>query len=521
MKLLTANQMRLLDSISITKIGIPGPVLMDNAGRAVADFISENWSSPREVYLFCGPGNNGGDGFVVARYLYNKGYPVKVFLAGAREKIKGDAATNLKIALNMGISIDKVFSDMSLSCAGGSQERKKVIVVDALLGTGAKGAPRGVLEEAVDLINECKAVKIALDCPTGVDADTGVVAGKAVKADYTITLAYPKRGIYLYPGIDYAGKVRIVDIGIPSNILEEEGIRIPVNLLGPEDFPPELFYRPPSSHKGGFGHLLVAAGSCGLTGAACLTCMGALKVGAGLVTLGIPVSLNSIVEIKLTEVMSLPLPETKQGTLSTRALEGIMRFSSKCQALVLGPGLSGNPETHELVRHILSRMQLPLVLDADGINAVAGKVEIISNYRGSMVLTPHPGELARLVGISVQQVQKDRIKAALDLARSTGRIVVLKGAGTVIADAAGNCWVNTTGNPGMASGGSGDVLTGIIGGFLTQGMDILTSAQLGVYLHGLAADMVVNKRGGVTLLTAQDIIENLIFAIRSLRNEHH
>ncbi len=249
--------------------------------------------------------------------------------------------------------------------------------------------------------------------------------------------------------------------------------------------------------------------------------MSSLKIGTGLITLGIPVSLNSIMEIKLTEVMSLPLPETRKGSLAVKALEEINRFAGKCQALVIGPGLSNNPETQELVRQVLRSIKLPLVLDADGINAVAEEVGIISNYEGSMVLTPHPGELARLIKTSIAEVQKDRIKTAINLAKSTGKIVVLKGAGTVIADAKGNCWVNTTGNPGMASGGSGDVLTGIIGGFLAQGMDALTSAKLGVYLHGLAADLTVKGQSNITLLIAQDIIKNLIFAVRSLRNGYY
>lgn len=516
MKLLTSSEMRLLDSISINKIGIPGTVLMENAGRAVADFISEKWPLPRYTYIFCGPGNNGGDGLVIARHLYNKGYKVRVFLAASKEKVKGDAAINLNIASNIGVSIEEVSSSTHLASLGG-EDKQRMVLVDALLGTGAKGPPRGIFGKLVNLINELEGAKIAVDLPSGIDADTGEVPGEGVRADYTITFAYPKRGLCLYPGMDYAGEVKTVDIGIPYNILEKEKINIPASLLLSTDFSPQLFYRTPSSHKGKFGHLLVVAGSCGLTGAAALSCVGALRVGTGLVTLGIPASLNPIMEEKLTEVMSLPLPETKEATLSGKALEEINRFASRCQALIVGPGLSRNPETEELVRQILKSLKLPLVLDADGINALEKNVEIISNYKGPAVLTPHPGELARLIGTSVPEIQKDRIKAASGLARNTGKIVVLKGAGTIIADARGECWVNTTGNPGMASGGCGDVLTGIIGGFLAQEMDNLTSAKLGVHLHGLAADLTVKKQNGLTLLIAQDIIENLVYAIRSVR----
>jgi len=521
MKLVTSEQIKMLDKLSIEKIGIPGVVLMENAGKSVADFISERWSSPSYVYIFCGTGNNGGDGLVAARHLYNRGYKVKVFLAGPKEKIKGDAAVNLNIALNMGINIKQVLSlqDLPLSEEENSH-KEKIILIDALLGTGARGAPKGIIEEIVNLINKWKGVKIAVDLPTGVNADTGEVAGKAVKADYTITFAYPKRGTYLYPGIDYVGEVKVIDIGIPFDILERENLTIKTSLLLGRDFSPEIFYRRPSSHKGEFGHLLVLAGSSGLTGAATLSCMAALKIGAGLITLGIPESLNPILEEKLTEVMTLPLPETKKGVLSIKSFDEIKNFSNKCSALVIGPGLSRDAEVQELVEELLKSLRLPVVLDADGINCLAGKIDLISRYQGPVILTPHPGELARLTGTSTAEIQKDRIKAAVELAQTTGKIAVLKGAGTVIADSKGTSWINTTGNPGMASGGSGDVLTGIIGGLLAQRKDPLTCAKLGVYLHGLAADLAIKKQDGIPLLTARDIVENLVLAIRSLNDEH-
>jgi len=487
MKLLTAEQMRFLDRISIEKIGIPGVVLMENAGRSVAELISKKYSSDQKVYIFCGPGNNGGDGFVVARHLFNKGYKVKVFLGCPQEKIKGDAAINLKIDSNMGIEIKEI---TSLSQLPSSEiEKSQVILVDAILGTGAKGAPRGIFGEMVNLINRSRGNKIAVDIPTGVDADTGEVAGEAVRANYTVTFGYPKRGMYLYPGMDYVGQIIVADIGMPFNLLEKENINILVNLLLKEEFSSEMFYRLPSSHKGKFGHLFVLAGSPGMTGAATLVCEGALRIGVGLVTLGIPESLNPILEIKLTEAMTLPLPETREGTLSVKATEKIYNFIKKCEALVIGPGLSRNPET---------------------------KVEFIKNYSAPAVLTPHPGELARLVGKSIPEIQKDRVQAASDLSSKTGKIAVLKGAGTVIADPEGNCWINTTGNAGMASGGTGDVLAGIIGGLLAQRKDGLTAAKLGVFLHGLAGDIAVQKYGQVSL-TAENIIEFLPSAIRSLK----
>jgi len=518
MKLVTSVEMQLLDRISIEKFGIPGIVLMENAGKAVADFINERCASFNKIYIFCGPGNNGGDGLVVARHLFNRGFSVKVFLGGSKDKLKKDAKTNMAIVSNMGIEIKEVFSSSELSLLEKELIEGKVILVDALLGTGVKGAPRGIIGEMVRLINRLNGIKIAVDIPTGVNADTGEVQGEAIKATYTVTFAYPKRGIYLYPGMDYVGEVKIADIGIPHNILEKEKIKIQANLLLPEDLPLEIFTRKPSSHKGEFGHLFVLAGSKGLTGAAVLASQAALKVGAGLVTLGVPASLNPIFEVKLTEVMTLPLPETEQGSLSPRAFEKIMQFAEKCNALIIGPGLSRNSQTQKLIQKILKNLKLPIVVDADGINALAGKVDLISSYQAPMVLTPHPGEMARLRDTSVSEVQKDRIKSATTLAQETGKVVVLKGAGTVVARSDGECWINTTGNPGMASGGTGDVLTGIIGGFLVQGMKALDAAKLGVYLHGLAADFAAKEKEEVCLI-AQDIIENLPVAIKSLRNK--
>lgn len=519
MKLLTSEEMRLLDSISIEKIGIPGIVLMENAGRSVADLINKRFPPPVRVCIFCGPGNNGGDGLVVARHLFNRGYKVQVFLGCPKEKLKGDAGVNLKIASNMGIKISEITSSSQLPSSELDTNENSTILVDAILGTGARGAPRGILREMVNLINKWKGVKIAIDLPTGVNADTGEVTGEAVKANYTVTFGYPKRGMYLYPGMNYSGEIIVADIGIPFNILEREKIHISANLLSEKEFPPGIFYRLPSSHKGDFGHLFVLAGSPGMTGAATLACRAALKIGAGLVTLGVPRSLNPILEVKLTEAMTLPLPETEEGTLSFKAIEKIYKFAERYQALVIGPGLSRNPETKKLVKEILKNLDVPLVLDADGINSIAGELEFIRNYSGLAVLTPHPGELARLIGTSTSEIQKDRIRAAVNLAKQTGKITVLKGAKTVIAEPEENCWINTTGNAGMASGGTGDVLAGMIGGLLAQKKDALTATKLGVYLHGLAGDIAAQKYGQ-TSLTAQDIIEHLPSAIRSLKNEY-
>jgi len=518
MKLLSRNEMRELDNLTIKKIGISGLILMENAGREVAELIEEKWLSliGKSIYIFCGRGNNGGDGLVVARHLFNKKCRVKVFLTTQKERLKGDTATNLEIALNMGIDVREVTSKSDISSLKKEHFKREGVIVDALLGTGAKGAPRGVIKELIKLINELGGNVVAVDIPSGVDADTGEVLGEAVRAKYTVTFAYPKRGLYLYPGMDYAGKIKIVNIGIPYSLLDEKKIKS--NLFTREDIPPDLFFRPLSSHKGNFGHLLVIAGSRGMTGAAALVSLAALRVGAGLVTLGIPQSLNPILEVKLTEVMTLPLPETEEGTISSKALDKINKFACRCKALVLGPGLSTQEETKELVKKVMTSLKIPLVLDADGINALIENIELITRYPAPIIITPHPGELSKLLSLSIPEVQKDRILSSRILAEKTQKVVILKGARTVITDEQGNSWVNSTGNPGMASGGSGDVLSGMIGGFLVQGIDPPMAAKVGVYLHGLAGDLAVKEKEQLSLI-AGDILENIPRTIRSLKNE--
>jgi len=485
--------MREIDEKTINSIGIPAIVLMENAGRAVVETIKEEYSplEGKSIYIFSGSGNNGGDGIVAGRFLFNKGIKVKLFLLGRKEKIKGEAAINLNIALNSGIEIKEITSSEKIKSL---EEELKVadIVIDALLGTGAKGAPRGIMKEMVSLINRYGRNIVAVDIPTGVDADTGEVEGEAIQANCTVTFAYPK---------------------IPYTL----EVKTKYNLLTSADIPKDIFKRKLSSHKGDFGHLLVIAGSRGMTGAATLTSLAALRAGAGLVTLGIPESLNAILEAKLTEAMTLPLPQTEKGSLSCKALKKIEEFSKKCEAIALGPGVSTHKETAELVKMMIKQLTIPLIIDADGINALSDEITLLSRYKAPLIITPHPGELSRLLHISVKEIQKERIGSALTLAKNTGGIVLLKGARTVIADKEGNAWINSTGNPGMATGGSGDVLTGIIGGLLVQGFSALTAVKLGVYLHGLAADLAAQIKGEVSLI-AGDILNNLPEAIRRIKS---
>ena len=517
MKLVTSEEMRRIDRKAIEEIGIPSIVLMENAGLKVADAIEKKYGplKGKYVYIFAGSGNNGGDGMVVARHLFNQKVKAKIFLLAEKKNIKGDAATNLAITEKMGIPMREITSPAFMESLE-KELAKADIVVDALLGTGAKGAPRGLMKKVIDLINKHSKNTVAVDIPTGVDADRGEVRGEAIKAEYTVSLAYPKRGLYLYPGMDYAGEIEIADIGIPTGLEED---KINSELLTLAGISKKLFFRKPSSHKGSFGHLLVIAGSPGMTGAASLTALSALRVGAGLVTLGIPEDLNPILETKLTEVMTLPLPQSKDKTLCKEGFEKIKDFSQKCKAMAIGPGISSTKQTKELISTIIDQLDIPLVIDADGINVLAGELSLLKKYKAPLIITPHPGEMSRLVGASVEEIQKDRIGFTMALARRIGAIVVLKGARTVIASKEGDSWVNLTGNPGMATGGSGDILTGIIGGLLTQKLSSLEAAKTGVYLHGYAADLAAQKKGEISLI-ASDILETIPEAIRRIKSEY-
>jgi NAD(P)H-hydrate epimerase len=357
---------------------------------------------------------------------------------------------------------------------------------------------------------------VAVDIPSGISSTTGEILGAAVRADLTVTFGLPKRGHYLYPGAAYRGVLKVVDIGIPLDLISQTSC--PVSLLTPETIRLALPQRPADAHKGRFGHVLVIGGSVGKTGAAAMAAQAALRVGAGLVTLATPSSLNPIMEQKLTEVMTAPLPETPDQTLSLGAEKALLDLVQDKSVVVLGPGLSTHPETQELVRKLLYSLRLPIVLDADGINALAGHSEMLSKSRAKIVLTPHPGEMGRLIGSSSKKVQGDRLGTAQSFAQRHKVWLVLKGAYTVLADPEGSLFINPTGNEGMATGGTGDVLAGMLGGLMAQGLDPLQASQAGVYLHGLSGDMAVSRKGNIGII-AGDITECIPLSIQKIRND--
>lgn len=495
MKLVTASTMRELDRRAIQDLGIPSLVLMENAGRTTYEILRREFPELQgEVAVVAGRGNNGGDGFVVARYLANAGIPVAVFLLGAREQVSNDARVNLEILAHLGITVAEVRADADLNPFI-HRLAKAGLIVDALLGTGLNSPVTGLMAAVIERLNHLRAPVLAVDIPTGLSADTGEVLGAALKARVTVTYGWPKLGQVLGPGRDYVGRLWQADIGIPPILAREAK----VSLAEAPEMRALLPPRPGGSHKGNFGHLLVLAGSEGKTGAAALTAEAALRAGAGLVTLGVPASLNDILEAKLTEAMTLPLPEAPDArALGAAAWKPILEFlneKSGKSTVALGPGIGTHPETRELVARLGSDLAGPMVIDADGINNLAGAAAALKDAAGPRILTPHPGEMARLAGLTTPEVQARRLDLARDTAARLGVTLVLKGAQTVVAAPDGRAWINSTGNPALASGGTGDVLTGLMGGFLAQGHSPWDAARLGVYLHGLAADFFVSRYG--------------------------
>ena len=507
MKVVTAEIMQKLDRRTIEEASIPGIVLMENAGRGAVREILASYPEilKGKVAILAGSGNNGGDGYVIARYLMNRGVHVKIFLLAERDKVKGDARSNLDILLKMNASITEV-KDLDVWKAILPELEGYSLIVDAIFGTGLRSEVRGLVKEVINDINRFNIPKVAVDLPSGLNANTGEVLGACVKAKLTITFALPKRGLLIYPGADFAGRLKVVDIGIPSYILDKE--KISDHLLSFESLSQFVKAREPNSHKGDYGHVLIIAGSQGKTGAAALSCHAAVRMGAGLVTLGIPESLNSIMEEKLTEVMTEPLAEEKPGFLGISSFEKIERLMEGKKVLALGPGISNHEGATKLVHRIVEESNIPLVIDADGVNALSFDTGPLKRAKVPVILTPHPGEMARLVGLSSKEVQKDRITIARDFAQTHGCYLVLKGMRSLIAEPEGNVFINPTGNAGMASGGMGDVLTGMIPGFIAQSYDIATSIKLAVFMHGLAGDLVAFEKGPVGLI-AGDLVNEI------------
>ena len=511
MKVVTAQEMRQIDQQTIEQIGIPGAVLMEHAGSAVVRIIRERNPECRRIAVVVGKGNNGGDGLVVARQLAHSGQPIQIFLVSPPEGFAGDALTNLQIAQNLDLPITMMLSENELKGVK-NQITACDLIVDSIFGTGLRGGVHGFIGDVIACINETGKPVVAIDLPSGLSADTGIAEGACIQATYTVSMGLPKRGNLIHPGGTLTGELEVADIGFPPRIIDAQDIQI--NWTQPSDATQLLPPRPTHSHKGTYGRVFVVAASTGMTGAAALTSAGALRVGAGLVTLGTPKSLNPILEVKLTEVMTLPLPETTEGSLALEAKSHIIEAVERTKSvLAIGPGLSQHPETVELVHSLVRESDTPTVIDADGINALSKSKEILSSLSPQTVLTPHPGEMARLIGETVETLERDRIGIAQRFAQAHDITLVLKGAPTVIARGNGEVWINSTGNAGMATGGMGDILTGLIAGLMAQKVSAFDAAVLGVYLHGLAGDITAESIGMHGLM-AGDVLNNVPKAIK-------
>lgn len=492
MKVATAAEMREIDRRAIQDFGIPGAALMENAGGEVARKVAEIVGNLTDklICIFAGKGNNGGDGFVAARHLAGRGARVKVFLLGAADSVSGDARIHLDVWRNMDGDIVEITDERDWDKAKFAVAFADCLV-DALLGTGFRGETSGHLAEVINIINTGKKPVVAVDIPSGIEADTGRARGVAVQASHTVTFALPKPGLLLHPGASRAGEITVVDIGMPTGLLLDKEIRqnAITTAYVKRVFPP----RTRAAHKGVSGRVAIVAGSTGLTGAAALAANAAVRTGAGLVTLGVAASLYPLLAIKLTEAMTKPLPETESGVVGLAAAESIEELASFCDVLAIGPGLGRAEDTQEMVRKIVREAKCPLVIDADALNALAGYTDILQESEALAVLTPHPGEMARLTGLPIAAINEDRMAAARNAAVRWGAIVVLKGAGTVVAFPDEEVYINTTGNAGLATGGTGDVLTGVIAALIAQGLSSHDAAVAGVYLHGLAGDIAAGE----------------------------
>lgn len=505
--------MQQFDRAAISGLGIPGLALMENAGRAFVDILAERVGEVRgrSVAVVCGKGNNGGDGFVIARHLANRGASVDVFLLSP--SLSGDAAANLAPLRKMSRLKNSGIRLIPAARLSPPWKLSHDIIVDAIFGTGFKGEPKGVYRRAMEAINASGSMVAAVDIPSGVNGTTGGASAVALRANLTVTMGLAKPGHFTGEGKECSGEVVVADISIPPSLFKVP--QRPVYRVLAEDVRQKLPRRPLSAHKYSVGKVLVIGGSREFTGAPSMTSLAALRSGAGAVVLGVPSSIHPVMARKLTEVILQALPESAEGTIGSAAFDDIMSRMKWADVVAIGPGLSRSRETDRLVVDLLASINKPVVLDADALTALVGETSVLKKRKFPTVLTPHAGELSRLSGWSSARIESDRVTAARESARLFRSVVVLKGSGSVISGPGGACFINSTGNPGMATIGSGDVLTGLIAGLMAQRMEAEQAAWAGVFVHGLAGDMVAEKSGMRSLL-AMDILNALPNALKAV-----
>lgn len=504
MEIVSAAEMRLIEEEAVKRQGLSLKELMARAGKAVADLAGNLASKGSEIIIYCGRGNNGGDGFVAARHLAGRGYRVKVVSLAESGETTDIAGEALNALTGTSVEIGKLEAEPCL---------KAGLVIDAVLGFGLKGGVRGSAKAAIEQINRIEGRRLSVDIPSGVDSDTGDVANVAVRADDTLTFTCPKIGLALFPGAEYAGEIHYADIGIWPEIVRHHAA---VYLADAEMVGALLPRRPFQTNKHRCGRVLAVAGSVGMTGAAAMTAQAAMRTGAGIVTLATPSSLNDILEVKLTEVMTVPLPETVDRSISSEAVETVLQLAGRFDVVALGPGLSRHEDTAVFVRHLLTQLDMPIVVDADGLNNLAG-TDILNRRTAPTVITPHAGELGRLIGKKAEVIETDRLASVKEAAGNLNCTVVLKGSRTVISGQ-GATMIIPTGNPGMATAGTGDVLTGVIAALMAQGLPAYPGSVAGAYIHGLAGDLAAKAHGQLAMI-ATDLLDWLPEAIKKVTSD--
>jgi NAD(P)H-hydrate epimerase len=504
-KIVSNEQMRAMDTQTIDNLGVPGMILMENAGRQtyeyILEFISEIGITGR-IDIYCGKGNNGGDGYVIARHFHNNGYPVQILSIGNPENLKGDAKTNYLICKNYNISIIEIESTESLQTV-----HSPGLIVDALLGTGIKGEVKGLYKDVIDFINDREAPVVSVDIPSGLNGDFPTVSASVILADLTVTMALPKRAHLFYPAKKYVGLLEIADISMPEEVKNLES----VTLNQVEYFDLSIPVLEDDAHKYNSGKLFILAGSPGMTGAASLAASAALRTGVGLVHIGIPQSLNAVMEVKITEGLTVPLTETLEGMVSKEALPGIKDRIKWADAVILGPGCGRGEETLETIRASIQfclETHTPTLIDADALFALSEDPDLCAKLSSDFLLTPHHGEFLRLSSSGKEELLKEPWQCLETYLKDKHCIVNLKGAPSLVGTPDGKIYINSTGNAGLAKGGSGDVLAGIIGGLMARGLDPADAAITGNYIHGEAADLLLSSQGAASILPS-DLLDVL------------
>lgn len=507
MKVTRVSEMRTLDKTAIKKYGIAAEILMENAGEAVYSVIqTELGIEEKRFMVFCGAGNNGGDGFVVARKIHSNGGRVKVSILDDPKRLNGAAKTNFDIISKLPIEVQRLQSIESIR----SEVYHCDCIVDSIFGTGLTRKVEGLYRDVIELINDSRRQVISVDIPSGINGDTGMVMGKAVKADYTVTFGLPKLGNMLYPGYEHCGKLFVSHISFPPKIYDSDELRIEIN------HPVTLPSREKTGHKGDFGDVLFIAGASSYLGAPYFAALSFLKAGGGYSRLASPESITPFIANKGSEIVFVPQRETGFGSISIENKKDLLELSELVDMVVLGPGISLNEETQKLVREMAKEIEKPLIIDGDGITAISKDLKILKRRRAETILTPHLGEMSTMINLSVSEVNAKKIDLLQNTAKELNSIIILKGAHSLIGYPEGRVFINMSGNSGMATAGSGDVLTGTIAAMFGLGLPINEAVRMGAFIHGLAGDLASIEKGEDGI-TAQDILNYLPFALKTER----